>query len=99
MRIEISADPQIDSRVSLIDRVYSLVEKSVGRHADRVSEVSVHLGDESGDDVYCAMEVRLRGKRSRAVTHHARGVERALVGAARDLHRFLESGTGRFVSA
>lgn len=99
MRIEVSTDPQIDGHVSLIERVYAVVDKSVGPHAARVSQVSVHLGEEPNDAVYCEMEVHVRGKRLRAVVHHARELERALLGAARDLRLCLESGTGRVVTA
>lgn len=84
----------------MIERVYSMVEASVGRYADRVSRVAVHLGDDEGvtsshshDDIRCAMEVRMAGRGARGVSHHAGKIDDAVAGAARKLRRVIEHAT------
>lgn len=98
MLIEVSTDRHIHGRVSLMERVYALVEASVGRHAARVSRVVVHLGEEGGanlDDVRCAMEVRLAGLGRSGVTHRAGRIEDAISGAATKLRRAVERAVVR----
>ena len=102
MLIEISTEPHIHGRRSLIERVYSLVEASVGRHAGRVNRVLVHLGEEGSsaehaadaDHVRCAIEVRLSGRSPRGVSHHARKIEDAVAGAVSKLARTVERTVG-----
>ena len=102
MLIEISTEPHIQGQRPLIERVYAMVEASVGRHAGRVSRVLVHLGEDQDsaelpsnpDHVRCAIEVRLSGRSPRGVSHHARKIEDAVSGAVSKLSRTIERAVG-----
>lgn len=102
MLIEISTDRHIDGRRSLIERIYAVIEASVGRYADRVSRVAVHLGDDEpghgSDDVRCAIEVRLAGRGTSDVTHYASKTEDAVAGAARKLRQVVEAASGHLAA-
>ncbi len=97
MIVQIHTDANIESSEQLTAEVESLVATAVGRLADRISRVQVHLGDENssrkggGNDKRCMMEARLEGRPPVAVTEQAPTVEQALNGAAGKLERSLDS--------
>ena len=61
-----------------------------------ITRVEVHLndvnGDERGDDDnLCVLEAHLAGMQPITATHHADTLEQALDGAARKMHRLLDT--------
>jgi ribosome-associated translation inhibitor RaiA len=100
MLIQVHTDPNITSSPELTAQVEALVNSVVGRVADRVSRVQVHLGDENSskggsNDKRCTMEARLDGRPPIAVTHQAGTVEEAMDGAANKLERSINSMVDR----
>jgi len=98
--VQVHTDPNIESSVELTRRVEALVSGAVGRVADRISRVQVHLGDENGDkggsnDKRCMIEARLDGRPPIAVTHQAGTLEEAMDGAATKLERTINNTIDR----
>jgi ribosome-associated translation inhibitor RaiA len=99
--VQVHANPDVDGGEQLTTEVEALVASVVGRFADRVSRVQVHLGDENSsakrgsNDKRCMMEARIDGAAPVAVTEHAPTIEQALNGAAEKLERSLDSRLGR----
>ena len=100
MQIQINTDNNVEASQRLLDHVRTSVEAALSHWTDRITTVEVHLGDEnshkSGDaDQRCTIEARLQGRKPSAVTHHAAVMEQAVDGAAKKLHRVIESDLGR----
>jgi ribosomal subunit interface protein len=95
--VQIHTDSNIENSEQLKAEVNSLVASVVGRFADRVSRVQVHLGDENsaskggGNDKRCMIEVRLDGRPPLAVTQQAPTLQQAMDGAADKLERSINS--------
>jgi hypothetical protein len=100
MRIQVNTDNHIKGREDVVRLVHSCVEGAVGRFADRITRVEVHLSDTNshksgGDDRRCVLEARLAGLQPIAVSHQAATIEMAVTEAADKLHRSVESTLGR----
>src|SRR4051812_39468387 len=101
MIVQVHANPNVEAGEQLRTEVESLVASVVGRFADRISRVQVHLGDENSsvkrgsNDKRCMMEARVDGAAPVAVTETAPTIEQALNGAADKLERSLDSRLGR----
>lgn len=101
MIVQIHTNPDIEGTQQLTSEVEAVVAGAVGRFADRVSRVQVHIGDENSsakrgsNDKRCMMEARIDGAAPIAVTEFAPTVEQALNGAAGKLERSLDSRLGR----
>ena len=100
MQIQINTDSNIEGREALAAHVTQVVENALGRFADRITRVEVHLSDENShkggqDDMRCMMEARLEGRHPTAVTHKAATLEQAVRGAAGQLKNAIESTLGR----
>lgn len=71
------------------------VEKAMGRFADRITRVEVHIrdvnGPKVGTDKQCAMEARLAGLDPMAVTADGENIGAAVISAAGKLHRKVQS--------
>jgi hypothetical protein len=99
--VQVHANPDVAGGEQLSTEVEALVASVVGRFADRVSRVQVHLGDENSsakggsNDKRCMMEARIDGAAPVAVTELAPTIEQALNGAADKLERSLDSRLGR----
>ena len=96
MKIQLNTDGNIEGNERLADHVTGVVEDTLGRFAERVTRVEVHLSDENGpksgpDAKRCMMEARLRGRQPIAVTHEAETLDQAIDGAADKLQRLLDS--------
>ena len=96
MKIQLNTDGNIEGNERLADHVTGVVEDALGRFADRVTRVEVHLSDENGpksgpDAKRCMMEARLRGRQPVAVTHEAETLDQAIDVAADKLQRLLDS--------
>ena len=100
MQIQFNTDHNIPGTEKLADRVRTVVEASLGRYADRITRVEIHVSDENGDksgqyDKRCMLEARLAGRQPTAVTHHAATVDLAVDGAVEKLMRSLDSTLSR----
>jgi ribosome-associated translation inhibitor RaiA len=101
MIVQVHANPNVEADEQLRTEVESVVASVVGRFADRISRVQVHLGDENSsvkrgsNDKRCMMEARIDGAAPVAVTETAPTIEQALNGAADKLERTLDSRFAR----
>lgn len=100
MQIQINTDGNIEGNEELAAKIRGVVESGLGRFAQQVTYVQVHLRDENGsksgqEDKRCMLEARLAGRQPTAVTHHASTVDDAVDGAIGKLHRAIESTLGR----
>jgi ribosome-associated translation inhibitor RaiA len=95
MRVQLKTDRHIAAHDELAHQVETVMEGAVGRFADRITRVEVHLSDENshkggGDDKRCLLEARLAGLEPMAVSHQAATLPQAIDGAAQKLARALE---------
>ncbi len=95
MKIQVNTDRNIQGDERLAEFVEGVISETLDRFADRITRVEAHLADLNAqkggeDDKRCTLEVRLRGRRPTAVTHHAGSVRDAVTGAAEKLERALE---------
>ncbi|MCW8869763.1 MAG: HPF/RaiA family ribosome-associated protein [Proteobacteria bacterium] len=87
MQIQVNHDHNIVGGESLQTYVENLMTDALHNFKDQVTRVEVHVADENGhkggdDDMRCTMEVRLRGLKPFAVTHHDKNIHAAIDGAA-----------------
>ncbi|MEO6444074.1 MAG: HPF/RaiA family ribosome-associated protein [Gemmatimonadaceae bacterium] len=100
MQVQVNTDKNIDGKEELIRGVEAEVVGTLGRFADQITRVEVHLSDVNaakggGDDMRCLMEARLAGRQPVAVSHEAATLEEAVNGAADKMKRSLDSTLGR----
>ncbi len=101
MQVQINTGHNIENHEALADHFSGVVEESLSRFSDRLTNVDVHLSDENsdkkggGDDMRCMIEARLIGSQALAVTHQAETLDEAVEGAAEKLTHLLESTLGR----
>ena len=100
MRVQLNTDRHMEADDELVHQVETVMEGTVGRFADQITRVEVHLSDENsqkggGDDKRCLLEARLAGLEPVAVSHQAATLPQAIDGAAQKLARALESTLGR----
>ena len=100
MQVQTNTDRNITGSEELSAQVEAVVIGALGRFADRITRVEVHLSDENGarggaNDIRCLMEARLEGRPPTAVRHQASTVDEAMEGAAAKLARSIESILGR----
>lgn len=100
MHVQTNTDRNIPASEALEVMVETAVIGALGRFAEQVTRVEVHLTDENGakggvDDKRCLMEARLAGRPPMAVTHQAATLEQAMDGAAAKLARSVESTLSR----
>ena len=77
MQVQLNTDRHIDAHDELTHQVETVMEGAVGRFADQITRVEVHLSDENsqkggGDDKRCLLEARLAGLQPIAVSHRRR---------------------------
>ena len=101
MQVQINTGHNIEGHEALATEVSGVVEESLSRFSDRITQVDVHLSDENSDkkggddDMRCMIEARLAGLQSLAVTHQAATLDQAVEGAADKLTRLIDSTLGR----
>jgi ribosome-associated translation inhibitor RaiA len=100
MQVQLETDNNVQGSEELRQRVQSLVEGALGRFAEQITRVEVHLRDENSSkhgarDKGCTMEARLRGTAPVAVSNNADNMLDALQGAADKLRKLLDSRLGR----
>lgn len=100
MEILINTEGNIEGNEELIARVKDVVEGSLSKFSEQITEIGVHLsdqnGDESGSDTKrCLLEARLEGRRPTFASHQASSVDAAVDGAADKMRRIIESTMAR----
>lgn len=90
MHVEVSSDTRSDVD---IPAVTAAVVAGLGRHADRLTRVEVHLSDvngpKGGPDTRCALEARPAGMQPVAVTCDAATPSEAVKGAGEKMNSLL----------
>lgn len=100
MFIQVNTTSSVQGSAELASQVEAVVEDTLGRFEDRITEIAVHLDDvnahKGGDkDNRCTMEAHLKRIKTIAVTHHAPTLDLAVVGAAEKMKASIESTIGR----
>lgn len=100
MHVQVNTDNNVEGRDELIREVQATVENTLGRFADQLTRVEVHLNDENshkgGDgDKRCLMEARPAGLQPIAVSHNGATLDQAVAGAVKKLRATLDSTFGR----
>jgi len=100
MQVLVNSDHHITGDETLTKRVEHLVNTRLGRFADRITRVEVHLNDVNGQkpgdrDKRAVMEARLAGLRPIAASDQAGTLMEAMEGAAEKLTRGIERALGR----
>lgn len=100
MQIQINTDRNLKVHDSEAGQVRGMVEDALGRFADQITRLEIHLSDENAsrrtqDDKRCLIEARQEGRKPIAVSHLAPTLVLAVSGAADKMARSLESDTGR----
>ena len=95
MQVQINTGHNIEGSEQFDDYVRSTVEASLGRFAEQITRIEVHLTDDNGakangDDKRCVVEARPAGMQPVAVTHVAATLEEAIDGAVDRLERLLD---------
>jgi len=104
MQVQIEVATDTDAYEGLTAHVRGVVERALGRYADRVTRVDVYLSEDrrhegGADDKRCLMEARLEGRAPTVVAHRAASLNEVVEGAAGKLGRSLEHTLERTYSA
>jgi ribosome-associated translation inhibitor RaiA len=100
MQININTDKTIDHHQSLDAHVETVVQAAIGRFAEQITRVEVHLSDENSQKGAaggnrCMLEARVTGYQPIAVHDHSATLHQAISGAADKLKRAIDSALGR----
>lgn len=100
MQVNIHTDNTIERHQGLDQHVDTVTRTAIGRFAEHITRVEVHLSDEKSQkqadgDNRCTMEARVTGYQPIVVSHHAVNLHQAISSAADKLARALDSALGR----
>lgn len=100
MQIQINTGESVDGPEALLRHTENVVKDALGRFADHVTRVEVHLSDVNGgkagdNDKRVLMEARIAGRQPIAVTDQAGNLHQAIDGATQKLKRSLETAFGK----
>jgi ribosome-associated translation inhibitor RaiA len=100
MQILINSDHHIKGGESATETVEGIIQAAVGRFANRITRVEVHLSDTNGPKhgalaKRSVIEARIGGVRPIAVAHEAPTLLQAVEGAAEKLKHALDHTVGR----
>jgi len=101
MLIQVNTDSHTRSAAELTSSVQALIEEKLGRFADRITRVEVHMNDENstgksgGHDKRCMVEVRMAGRQPITSTDHGATHNQALHGAAGKMQSQIETIIGK----
>jgi hypothetical protein len=100
MQIQINTDHNLKVHDSEAEQLKAIVEGVLGRFADHITRVEMHLSDEnaskrSEDDKRCLLEARPEGRNPIAVSHQAATLILAVEGASEKMARAIDSDVGR----
>lgn len=96
MQIQIKTSHNIEGHQALVAEVSEKVEKTLSRFSTHITQVEVHLSDQtshrnSPSDKRCMMEARLEGRQPIAVTNEAETLDQAIGGASDKLAKLIEN--------
>jgi len=101
MQVQLNTDSNVTGSTELALQLEGQVHDALGRFADRITRVEVHLSDltsdnkTGGDDKRCVMEARLASRQPMSVSHEAPTVSLAIDGACDKLVRSLDRLLGK----
>lgn len=100
MQVNLNSDDKVHGGESLAAWVRQETLDKLGRFAEQLTRVDVHLGDASAvhgqvADKRCTLEARVAGHAPLAVSHEAGKVADAMHGALDKLARKLDNTLGR----
>jgi len=101
MLIQVNTDSNTHGTLELTSGVEAFIEEKLGRFAERITRVEVHLNDENspskaaGDDRRCMIEVRMANMDPITTTEHADTYDKALRGAANKMQDRIETILGK----
>ena len=100
MQINVNTDRTIEKHQGLDEHVASVVESALGRFAEQITRVDVHLSDENSQKQLdggnrCMMEAHVAGYAPVVVSEHATNLHQAISNAGNKLKRALDSALGR----
>lgn len=100
MQIQINTDHNLKVHESEAGQLRAIVQDVIGRFAEHITRVEMHLSDENAskrgdDDKRCLLEARPEGRNPVAVSHQASTLILAVEGAAEKLARAMDSDIGR----
>ena len=100
IKIQLNTDHNIQGDQALQAQVEGIMDKVLGRFADRITRLEVHLSDQNAqkggrDDMGCRIEARLEGRRPLAVNARDATLERAVSSCAQKMRNALETELGR----
>ena len=94
MLIQVTTDNHIHGSDGLKQKVEDQVASHVTRFSEQITRIDVHLHDEtahkSGIDKRCLIEAKVAGRPSISVSHDAKTLDDAVIGASEKLERALE---------
>lgn len=95
MQIQINTGESVNGREALYRHTEDVVKDALGRFADHVTRVEIHLSDVNGhkigdNDKRVLMEARIAGRPPIAVTEQAGSLHQAIDGATQKLKRSLD---------
>lgn len=100
MHIEINHDNHIQYDESVERHVRQTLDNTLGRFADQVTRIEVHLHDKNAEkrgngDRHCLLEAKVEGRPPLAASDDADTIAAAITGAAKKLQRRLDTDLGR----
>ncbi|PZO10985.1 MAG: ribosomal subunit interface protein [Lysobacteraceae bacterium] len=100
MQIQINTDESVDGREALSSHAQDVVKDVLGRFADHVTRIEIHMSDVNGQkagdhDKRVVMEARIAGRQPIAVTDQAGSLHQAIDGAAQKMRRSLDTTFGK----
>lgn len=104
MHIQVNSGNSVSVDQELITAAEAAVRNNIGRFADRITRVEVHVNDLNShkggaQDKRCQIEARPAGLDPVSASHDAPDVEAALRGAAQKLERLLDTVFGRLADS
>ena len=100
MQIQLSTDHTIEGRETMATSFSAIVEASLQRFAEHITNVEIRLSDENAgktgpDEMRCMIEALLSGRPPLVVTSHAETLDKAVGSAAHKMSAMIEGTLGR----
>lgn len=103
LTIIVNSSNNIDIGETKKQEISAVIERRLGRFADRLTRIEAHIGDETGPksvgmDKRCMLEARPEGMHTLNVTEHAATVDQAVSSATHKLERMIDDTFQRLES-
>jgi len=100
MQIQINTGESVNGREALHSHTEDVVRDVLGRFAEHITRIEVHMSDVNGqkagdNDKRVLMEARIAGRQPIAVTEQAGSLHQAIDGATQKLRRSLDTTFGK----